>query len=230
MARARVLIGEDEDDIRLLLRVLIDRAGYEAIEARNGREVLRQLHAHRPDLVILDVRMPEMDGWETLARIRDMSDVPVLMLTAATEELDKVRGLRAGADDYVGKPFGNQELLARVEALLRRSPGRAAVSDAYVDDKLTVDFEQRRVTTGVGELALTPLEFRLLAALVNHPNQVLSHEQLIGQVWGDHDVGRGRLKLYVGYLRRKLAQAPDPPSIESVRGFGYRYRVTDTAR
>jgi DNA-binding response OmpR family regulator len=230
MARARILIGEDEDDIRLLLRVLIDRAGYEAIEARDGRDVLRQLHAHRPDLVILDVRMPVMDGWETLGRIRDVSEVPVLMLTAAAQELDKVRGLRAGADDYVGKPFGNQELLARVEALLRRAPGRGAVNDGYVDDRLTVDFEQRRVTAGGAELALTPLEFRLLAALVTHPDQLLSHERLIDLVWGDHDVGRDRLKLYVGYLRRKLAQAPDPPVIESVRGFGYRYRATDAAR
>ena len=224
MVRRRILIGEDEQDIRLILRVLLDRAGYEPIEASNGHEVLRNLHIHRPDLVILDVGMPVLDGWQTLSRIREVSDVPVLMLTAAVGELDRVRGLRGGADDYVPKPFGSQELLARVEALLRRAGGTTRINDGYADDHIAVDFQQRRVTAGDVEVSLTPLEYRLLAALVSHPGQILSHEQLIERVWGDHDVGRDRLKLYVSYLRRKLAEAGTPPVIESVRGFGYRYR------
>ena len=223
MVRRRILIGEDDKDIRLILRVLLDRAGYEPIEASNGQEVLRNLHVHRPDLVILDVGMPVLDGWQTLTRIREVSDVPILMLTAAAGELDRVRGLRGGADDYVPKPFGSQELLARVDALLRRAGG-TRINDGYADAHIAVDFQQRRVTAGDVEVALTPLEYRLLAALVSHAGQILSHEQLIERVWGDHDVGRDRLKLYVGYLRRKLTEAGTPPVIESVRGFGYRYR------
>src|SRR5829696_4299333 len=123
MKSAEVLVVEDEDDVRRLVRVLLERAGHRVVEASDGAQALRQLDASHSDLVVLDVTMPELDGWQTLERIRDLSDVPVLMLTARAGELDKVRGLRSGADDYVTKPFGRQELLARVEALLRRTSG-----------------------------------------------------------------------------------------------------------
>jgi DNA-binding response OmpR family regulator len=226
MKRARVLVVDDDADIRGLLRQLLERAGYEVVEGASGREGLRTLYSSSPDLVILDVSMPELDGWQTLERIRDVSDVPVVMLTARAGELEKVRGLKAGADDYVTKPFGRQELLARVEAHLRRAPARAEQPSTYADGLVEIDFAQREVTVGGRIVALTPLEFKLLAAFVRNPNQVLSHDQLLDLVWGDSLTGsRARTKLYVGYLRQKLADAgvEDSP-IETVRGFGYRYR------
>ena len=226
MKRARVLVIDDDADIRGLLRELLERASYDVVEASNGRDGLRTLYSSSPDLVLLDVSMPELDGWQTLERIRDVSDVPVIMLTARTAELEKVRGLKAGADDYVTKPFGRQELLARVEAHLRRSPHRDEQPGTYADGLVTIDFSQREVTVAGRAVALTPLEFKLLAAFVRHPNQVLSHEQLLELVWGDALTGsRARTKLYVGDLRQKLSSgSPEDSPIETVRGFGYRYR------
>jgi len=226
VSAAAVLVVEDEHDVRRLLRVLLERAGHTVTEATNGLEALRAVRAAAPDLVVLDVTMPELDGWQTLERIRDLSEVPVLMLTARAGELDKVRGLKGGADDYVTKPFGRQELLARVEALLRRTSGPPEVRPAYRDRALTVDFVSREVHVEGRAVQLTPLEFRLLSAFVRHPNETLSRDRLLQLVWGDSEgFGGDQVKLYVGYLRRKLgwdASAPSP--IETVRGFGYRYR------
>src|SRR3954454_16529075 len=143
MSRARVLVVDDEEDIRVLLKELLGRAGYDVAEAPDGRSALRELFASPPDLVLLDVTMPELDGWQTLERIRDVSEVPVLMLTARAAELERVRGLKAGADDYVTKPFGRQELLARVEALLRRSSGPPEVRESYSDGAVQIDFASR---------------------------------------------------------------------------------------
>ena len=221
---------EDEDDVRRLVRVLLERAGHSVVEAANGLEALSVLEADAPDLVVLDVAMPELDGWQTLERIRDLSDVPVLILTARVGELDKVRGLRGGADDYVTKPFGRQELLARVEALLRRTSGPPEVRAAYEDGALRIDYVSREVTVGDGDLRrpvqLTPLEFKLLSAFVRHPNETLSRTRLLELVWGDVDgFGGDQVKLYVGYLRRKLGWGPsDGGPLETIRGFGYRYR------
>jgi DNA-binding response OmpR family regulator len=225
VATRRVLVADDDLDVRTLVRTLLERAGHEVVEAADGMECLRALYERHPELVVLDVGMPALDGWKTLERIREVADVPVLLLTARGEELDRVRGLRAGADDYVSKPFGRQELLARVDALLRRAPGPAGVHEAYVDDLLEVDFAQRSVTANGLRVDLTPLEFRLLAAFVRHPGQVLSHDQLRQLVWGDPDsTSRDQVKLYVGYLRRKLDDAIRTGApIETVRGFGYRY-------
>ena len=227
-ARPRVLVVDDDADIRLLLRELLERAGYLVEEAENGKIALRNLFSNAPALVILDVSMPEMDGYQTLERIRDLSDVPVLMLTARTQELEKVRGLTAGADDYVAKPFGRQELLARVQALLRRTGGKSEVIEAYADDFVQIDYAQRQVTVQGNPVQLTPLEFKLLAAFVQNPNQVLSRDQLLEIVWGDpYGVSGDQVKLYVGYLRKKLdPSAPDSVPVETVRGFGYRYRRT----
>ena len=226
MKRSRILVVDDDRDIRGLVRELLSRAGYDVSEAESGKAGLREFYASPPDLVLLDVSMPELDGWQTLERIRDLSEVPVMMLTARAGELEKVRGLKGGADDYVTKPFGRQELLARVEALLRRSGPRGEEPTTYGDGLVTIDFTQREVTVGGNKVALTPLEFKLLTVFVRHPNQVLSHEQLLELVWGDALSGsRARAKLYVGYLRQKLAEAgAEETLIETVRGFGYRYR------
>jgi DNA-binding response OmpR family regulator len=226
MSRARILVVDDERDVRGLVGELLERAGYQVEQAEDGRAGLRALFGERPDLVILDVSMPGLDGWQTLERIRDISDVPVLMLTARGSELEKVRGLARGADDYVTKPFGRQELLARVQALLRRSAGGVESLETYADDVLSIDFAQRAVTVGDRPVSLTPLEFKLLSTFVRHPNQVLSREQLLELVWGDaFGVSADQVKLYVGYLRKKLSpDAPEHAPVETVRGFGYRYR------
>jgi DNA-binding response OmpR family regulator len=221
----RVLVVDDDPDIRGLLRELLDRRGFRVTEARDGQEALRTFFAERPDLVVLDIAMPRLDGWKTLERIRELSDTPVVMLTAKASELEKTRGLRAGADDYVTKPFGRQELLARVDALLRRSKAPSSEPEVYSDAFLTIDFPQRVVTVGGAPVDLTPLEFRLLATFVRHPNQVLTPEQLLELVWGDSHGARDQVKLYVGYLRRKLCpDAPESAPIETRRGFGYLYR------
>jgi DNA-binding response OmpR family regulator len=165
-----------------------------------------------------------------LNRIRELTDVPVLMLTASDRELEKVRALRAGADDYVTKPFGPQELLARLEAHLRRTARRPAEESRaplrpYRDAALHVDFVHAESSVRDRPLELTPREFGLLAAFVNHPNRTLSAEQLLDLAWSDPTGDARRVKVYVGYLRGKLAAAGlDPPPIETVRGFGYRYR------
>jgi DNA-binding response OmpR family regulator len=223
-----VLVVEDEGDLRTLVRRLLERAGMEVWEAADGREGLRTLFGRRPDLVVLDVGLPEFDGWTVLERIREVSDVPVLMLTAQGGELQKVRGLRAGADDYMTKPFGRQELVARVEALLRRSgTGRGDETlDVLEDGFLRIDFPEHRVTAGGADVALTPLEFRLLAAFARNPGRLLTHDQLLEMVWNEEDIdGRDRVKLYVGYLRRKLLAAAGTEPIETVRGMGYRYNA-----
>jgi DNA-binding response OmpR family regulator len=229
MNAARVLVIDDDADTRGLVAELLGRAGLSVDQAGDGRAGLRALHGAPPDLVVLDVSMPELDGWQTLERIRDLSDVPVLMLTGRGDELERVRGLQAGADDYLVKPFGRQELVARVQALLRRGGRAAEQQDAYADRRVTVDFAQRAVTFDGTDVSLTPLEFKLLCVLVRHPRQVLSHDQLLELVWGDaYGVSRDQVKLYVGYLRKKLApgDASQVP-IETVRGFGYRYRPPD---
>ena len=223
-APGSVLVVDDDGDVRALVVELLTRSGYDVSEAPNGREALKLLFEQRPDLVLLDISMPELDGWATLDRIRELSDVPVLMLSALGAELEKVRALRAGADDYVTKPFGRQELLARVESVLRRAPA-PEVRDAYSDGLLEVDFSERRVRAGDQPVELTPLEFRLLTAFVDHPGQLLTHEQLLELAWGgERGTSRDQVKLYVGYLRRKLsATGISPEAIETVRGYGYRY-------
>lgn len=226
MAEGRILVVDDDADIRGLVRELLERRGFTVAEAADGRQALQEFYDGRPDLVVLDVGMPGLDGWTTLERIRELSNVPVVMLTARSAELEKTRGLRAGADDYVTKPFGRQELLARIEALLRRSGGGdSGAPETYSDPFVSIDFSQRSVTARGAPVELTPLEFRLLTAFVRHPNQVLSHEQLLELVWGDADASREQVKLYVGYLRKKLCpEAPGEAPIETRRGFGYAYR------
>jgi len=222
----RILVIDDEADIRRAVALMLTRAGFEVLEAANGREGLRRFHADTPDLVLLDVALPDLDGWQTLDRIRDMSEVPVLMLTARGLESDRVRGLDAGADDYLVKPFGGQELVARVRAVLRRVTTIPEARDSIEHGKLALDLLQRRVFYAGAELQLTPLEFRVLRALASHPGNVLSEEQLLERAWNDpSEVGVERVKFVIHRLRRKLARAGVPDGlIESVRASGYRFR------
>jgi DNA-binding response OmpR family regulator len=227
---SRLLVVEDDQDIGAALRLLFTGAGYEVVSAADGRSGLREAYSARPDLVVLDVGLPAMDGWAVLERLRDISDVPVLVLTGHGKEADKVRGLRGGADDYLTKPFANAELLARVEALLRRSSESASwESQVYDDGVLHLDPTQRRVFVSGTEVRLTPTEFRLLNALVRHAGAVLSPSQLLTHVWDDPTgIGQERVKFAVLRLRRKLDWTnPEISPIEAVRGFGYRYRRPD---
>jgi DNA-binding response OmpR family regulator len=225
MQGARILVVDDDADVRGLVRALLERAGAIVREAVDGREALRVLYDVRPEVVVLDVTMPELDGWQTLERIRDLSAVPVLMLTARDTELEKVRGLKEGADDYVTKPFGRQELLARVEALLRRSAGAAdwaTARETYGDGLVSVDVSRAEVRVGDREIQLTPLEFRLLVTFMRNPGQVLGRDQLLDLVWGHPEaVDPGQVKVTVSYLRRKLGDQGH--LIRTVRGFGYRW-------
>jgi DNA-binding response OmpR family regulator len=227
----RVLVIEDEPDIARAITAVLAGGGLEVLTAGDGEAGLRSFDAGRPDLVLLDIGLPVLDGWAVLDRIRELSDVPVLILTAHGLEAEKVRGLRAGADDYVTKPFSNAELLARVEVLLRR--GRLAGepgSEVYDDGLIKVAFGGREVRVADRPVSLTPIEFRLLAALVRHPNQILSPDQLLAQAWQDPaGVGPDRVKFAVMRLRRKLGPDGADGRIEAVRGFGYRYRQPASA-
>lgn len=223
---AVILVVDDDPDLRELVARILRRAGLDVHTARDGLEGVEACFDVLPQLVVLDVSMPRLDGWGALDRIREVSDVPVLMLTAQASEVDRVRGLRAGADDYLVKPFGRQELLARVEAILRRARrDRPNPQDRYEDDFLALDLRQRVASVRGREVALTPLEFRLLATLVRHRDEVLTRERLRELVWNDtQSLAPEQVKLYVSYLRRKLDVEGTGTPVETVRGAGYRYR------
>jgi DNA-binding response OmpR family regulator len=222
----RLLLVEDDKDIALSLRLLLDRSGYAVEHAGDGRTGLRMVHELRPDLLVLDIGLPVMDGWQVLERVRDISDLPILLLTAHGHDTDKVRGLRGGADDYLTKPFTNSEFLARVEALLRRAGAGEWAADLYDDGVVRVDPRSRAVHVADREVHLTPTEFRLLNLLLRNAGVVLSPIQLLTHAWDDPTgIGPERVKFGVLRLRRKLGWGdPATSPIEAVRGVGYRYR------
>jgi DNA-binding response OmpR family regulator len=227
---SRLLIVDDDHGIAIALRLLFERAGHQVTHAADGRVALRTVHQDRPDVIILDVAMPAMDGWTVLERIREVSDVPVLMLSVRGRQADKVRGLRSGADDYVTKPFANDELLARVEALLRRAPMHPeSGNDVYDDGLLLVDPVRREIRVSGRDVPATPTEFRLLHTLTSNVGAVLTAEQLLAAAWDDASGYRPeRVKFAVMRLRRKLGWGdPATSPLQSVRGFGYRYRPPD---
>ncbi|WP_406289435.1 response regulator transcription factor [Streptomyces sp. NBC_00209] len=221
----RLLIVEDDPASALALRELLAGDGYEVLHAADGRDALRLLFEERPALMLLDLGVPGLDGWRVLARTRDMSDLPVIVLSARDDLADLVRGLRGGADDYVVKPFRNEELLARVEALLRRSGAGRAGDEVSSHLRLLAD--RRTVLWHGAEVRLSDIEYRLLQLLVRNRGAVVTTEALLDRVWHDPTtLGRDRVKFAVLRVRRKLASAagdgvPDP--VESVRGVGYRF-------
>jgi DNA-binding response OmpR family regulator len=219
-----VLVVEDDVSSRDLLRRVLERHGLEVIESSDAAGALRLLFSQRPDLVLLDLGLPDLDGAALIARIRELTDVAVMVVTGRSGEAATVESLRAGADDYVTKPFGIQELLARVEVLLRRAP-EPDEPTVYSDGLIEIDFSSLEVRANGDSVELTPQQLRLLAVLVRHRGQVLSQQQLLKLAWNDELLPRERVKLYIGYLRRSFrAHGVDLP-IETVRGFGYRYRA-----
>jgi DNA-binding response OmpR family regulator len=218
-----VLVIEDEEDLRGALQITLRRGRLKPVLRGDGRSGLKALYDLRPDAVVLDIGLPDIDGWEVLERIRDISDVPVLLLTARNLEFDKVRGLQAGADDYLTKPFGNAELVARVHALVRRVHAAEPGDEVIVDGAsgLHMEVRSRGVSVDGATVSVTPLEWRLLMALMENKGQVLSPDQLLELAWNDPvGVSPERVKFAILRSRRKLG--PAGRHIENVRGFGYR--------
>ena len=205
----------------------LELEGFDIFEADNGQEALDKVRLAMPDLVVLDVMMPEMDGFEALRELRRFSTVPVIMLTVKADERDVARGLELGADDYVAKPFSQVVLTARIKAVLRRAelPPPAPRQSITVDDRLSIDFERREVTVDGQKVQLRPTEYRLLYHLASNPGTVLSHETLLSRVWGpEYRDASHYLRLYINYLRQKLEQDPSSPRyILTERGVGYRF-------
>jgi two-component system KDP operon response regulator KdpE len=223
-----ILIVDDEPRMRRFVRMNLELEGLRVSEASDGVEAIRKVREELPDLVVLDVEMPFLDGFETLAEIRRASVVPVIMLTVRGEEEERIKGLDLGADDYVTKPFSARELVSRINAVLRRvqlsSPAERS-SRIEVDERLSVDFDRREVLVNGEPVKLRPTEYRLLHFFVQNPGRMLSHEQLLSNVWGPEYVDDNQLlRLYVTYLRQKIEPDPSNPRyIFNERGVGYRF-------
>ncbi|MBI5304953.1 MAG: response regulator transcription factor [Chloroflexi bacterium] len=228
MSKGRVLIVDDDRTLVRLMREALSKADFEIITAFNGIDALQELYAKQPDLILLDVMMPRMDGWETATRIRQVSKVPVIMLTAKDEESDKLKGFSVGVDDYVTKPFSFAEMVARVQAVLNRARMTPTEHKAkrYSSGNLVIDTDARRVVKDGSVIELTPTEYRLLVTLAENAGRVLSHEQLLNKVWGyEYGEDTGYVKRYIWYLRRKVEDDPRKPEhILTERGFGYLFQ------
>jgi DNA-binding response OmpR family regulator len=226
MDQERILLVDDEPDLRRMVRQYLEAEGFAVAEAANGTEALDQVRSSSPDLILLDVSMPAPDGFEVLQTVRRTSDVPVIMLTARSEEIDRVVGLTIGADDYVTKPFSPRELVARVRAVLRRRrPGLPDVSDVLESDGITIYPERREVTVDGEQLEVSTLEFDLLAGLAAAPGRVFTRAQLLEKVWGWDYFGAERVvDVHIANLRKILGDdAANPRFIATVRGVGYKF-------
>ncbi|GGU74335.1 DNA-binding response regulator [Pseudomonas laurentiana] len=221
---ATLLVIDDEPQIRKFLRISLSSQGYKVLEAATGSEGLSQAALARPDLVVLDLGLPDMDGQHVLRELREWSQVPVLVLSVRASEVQKVEALDGGANDYVTKPFGIQEFLARVRALLRQAPQAVAQESAPCFGPLTVDLAFRRVTLDGVEVALTRKEYALLAQLASHPGRVITQQQLLKDIWGPTHVDDSHyLRIVVAHVRQKLGDDPTSPRfIVTEPGVGYR--------
>jgi two-component system KDP operon response regulator KdpE len=224
----KILVVDDEPQIIKFITMNLELEGFRVLGANDGYEALEKVTRELPDLVILDVMMPDMDGFETLKRIRELSSVPVIFLSVKGQEFDRVHGLDLGADDYITKPFSPRELVSRIRAVLRRTEAKslASASEIVIDEDLCINFDQRKVIVRGQEIQLRPTEHRLLYQLVSNAGKLLSHETLLSRVWGseyrdeDHYV-----RLYITYLRQKIEKDPkNPRYIISERGLGYRFK------
>jgi len=229
MKRKSILIIDDESSIQKFVSACLRKEGYDTVTANNGEDGLAKVEENNPILVILDIMMPRMDGFETCRRLREWSDIPIIMLSAKGDENDKVRCLDLGADDYITKPFGTEELLARVRAVLRRAETNDIfpACPTFVSGDLEISFAQRRVTVSGKETKLTPTEYSLLKELTINAGKVLTHTQLLQKVWGtEYRDEREYLHEFVRRLRNKLEPDKDHPGyILSVAGVGYQFRI-----
>ncbi|MBI2832278.1 MAG: response regulator transcription factor [Chloroflexi bacterium] len=225
MKKTSVLVVDDDPQLVRLVRANLEAAGYKVFTAADARSALNIVDMEMPALIILDIMMPEIDGYELCRRIREFSDVPIIMLTAKVEDVDKVKGLKQGADDYMTKPFSVQELLARIEAVLRRSRSSEEVKtpSTFTHRDVSVDFAQRRVRVRGQEVALTLTEYKLLSQLVNNAGRVMLHRELLVRVWGpEYQDELEYLRAYIRHLRQKIEDDPHQPKyILSKPGIGY---------
>lgn len=225
----KVLVIDDDKDLAFMLKSQLERKDYKVVTASDGREGLQKAYQVRPDLVLLDLMMPGMDGWEVCQRLRELSNVPIIMLTARSMKGDVVRGLEAGADDYLTKPFSAAELYARIQAVLRRSNRENGQGDSrsafYTNGHLSIDFDRRIVTVRGERIDFTPTEFKLLSCLVRNEGRVLPHRYLLNEVWGpEYANDIDYVKLYIRYLRLKIEDDPsNPVYIQTEWGVGYRF-------
>lgn len=222
-----ILVVDDEPRMTRFVRMNLELEGYRVTEAQNGMEALRRVKDDLPDLVVLDVNMPELDGFETLKILRQTSTVPVIILTVKSDEEDRIHGLELGADDYVTKPFSPRELASRIRAVLRRTQTAAPAekNEIVVDDDLTIDFKKREVVARGTRIKLRPTEYRLLYHLVSNAGYVMTHDMLLAKVWGHEYRDESQyVRLYINYLRQKIEPDPSNPRyILTEHGVGYRF-------
>lgn len=223
-----ILVVDDEPRMIGFIRMNLELEGHQVIEAHNGIQALEMVRTKLPDAILLDVMMPELDGFETLRMLREFSTIPVIMLTAKGEENDKVYGLELGADDYITKPFGPRELSSRIKAVLRRADMPSSSPDnaiLRIDERLSVDFNQREVIVNGERVKLRPTEYRLLYHLIENAGWTVPHDQLLAKVWGyEYRDEAHYVRLYVNYLREKIEEDPSNPKyILTERGVGYRF-------
>jgi two-component system KDP operon response regulator KdpE len=222
-----ILVVDDEPRMIRFIRMNLELEGYHVIEASDGIQALEQVRKHLPDLVVMDVMMPRMDGFEALRLLREISTVPVILLTVKDDEEDRIHGLELGADDYITKPFSPRELVSRVNAVLRRAdwPAPMPRSVLQIDDRLSVDFNRHQVIVNGERVDLRPTEYRLLSHLIQNAGWVVPHETLLAKVWGyEYRDETHYLRLYINYLRQKIEQDPSNPQyIMTERGIGYRF-------
>jgi len=223
----QILVVDDEERMVRFIRLNLEHDGFRVVEAFNGAQAIDKVRSNLPDLVLLDVMMPDIDGFEVLKIIREVTTIPVIMLTAKGEEDDRVRGLELGADDYITKPFSTRELVSRVRAVLRRSEITSGSTHGplEVDDRLKIDFDRREVWVDGKLVKLRPTEYRLLYHLVQNAGWVITHDQLLAKVWGyEYRDEPHYVRLYINYLRKKLEEDPaNPKYILTERGVGYRF-------
>jgi DNA-binding response OmpR family regulator len=225
--RRRILVVDDEERMVRFIRMNLEHDGFQVSEAFNGKQAIQKIRDVTPDLILLDVMMPDLDGFEVLETVREVSNVPVIMLTAKGEEDDRVRGLELGADDYVTKPFSPRELVSRVKAVLRRTESASGSMHGLidVDDRLKIDFDRREIWLEGKLVKLRPTEYRMLYHLVQNAGWVVTHDQLLTKVWGyEYRDEPHYVRLYINYLRQKLEADPSNPKyILTERGVGYRF-------
>ena len=230
---ATILIVEDEREIRKLVRATLEANGFDVIEAENARDGRLAILSRRPDLVLLDLGLPDQDGQDFITELREWSQVPLIVLSAREHETQKVAALEGGADDYLSKPFAAGELIARIRVALRHAASRKGDAEpVHVFDTLAVDLSARSVKLGGEELRLTPIEYKLLATLVQHAGKVLTYAQLNRQIWGRHAADDNqRLRIHAQHLREKLADDPmSPRFLLTEPGIGYRFRAESNAK
>jgi len=226
-SKYKILVVDDEKRMVRFIQLNLEQDGFQVITAFNGSEALEQVRTQLPDLILLDIMMPDINGFEALKKIREVNTVPVIMLTAKGEEDDRIQGLELGADDYITKPFSPRELVSRIRAVLRRTESfkEDQIDLINVDDRLTIDFSRREVWVEGKKVDLRPTEYRLLYHLVKNAGWVNTHEQLLSKVWGfEYQDEPHYVRLYVNYLRKKLEKDPSNPRyILTERGVGYRF-------